>query len=203
MIEHKVRYVIDWALLAQWSNAANIIIALFAGVVCFVYWKQFVTMRTALAETRASNEIAEQALVLGRRAWLVIHGVPRISSRGWTFEDVTVENVADMPAVIQRFGTCTVEEPSTSASKNWQYIKSGQVVVRNKPERIDFPDVALPPISLDDPDAYRILDRLTIYCVVEYTDCFERTWTTTSYWRDWTMVEGGTWQLGAGYTTMK
>lgn len=223
MIHHQVRYVIDWALLAKWSNASNIVIALFAGVVCFVYWKQLVTMRRALAGTKASNEIAamaleqtrlsnaatersneiaERSLVLGRRAWLVIRGVPKISIDGWTFDDVTVENVTDMPAVIQRFGTCSVEKLDASTPKDWKYVKAGEVVVRGKQASIDFPSVALPSLNLNDPDTYRVLDRVSIYCVVEYTDCFEKTWSTTAYWRELKEVEGGHWQLGAAHTTM-
>jgi hypothetical protein len=186
MIEHKVRYVIDWALLAKWSNAANIVIALFAGVVCFVYWRQLVTMRTALAETRASNEIAARALELGRRAWVVIHGTPGWSNeeQGWMFNGVSVENVSDTPAVVSRYAVGRLDEniadndPGLLSIRREKYDDSGQVVVRGKPF---YPfGYAL----FGQTDALSLVNPPPLFCIVEYTDCFEKTWRTTIAWQE-------------------
>jgi hypothetical protein len=114
MITHEVKYVIDWALLGKWSNASNIVIALFAGAVCFVYWKQLATMRITLAEIRASNEIADHNLKLGRRSWLVLSKLRApstfVADEPWEFR-ITVKNCGGIPAttVACRYSVLMVE----------------------------------------------------------------------------------------------
>lgn len=200
-----MHYVFDPALfLAIVGTVSNVVIAAFTVVVCFIYKRQHETMTKALEETRASNEIAGRSLELGRRAWIVVNGAPMFrGSAGWVFWDVTVENVSEMPAIIQRYGSGRVEgNPDTLELEKGQQVKSAEVLVGGKEINLEIPAVPPPPFNIDNQAAtWGDVQAAMIYCFVEYTDCFEITWRSTICWKEDSSVGG--WRKVGKYTSFK
>lgn len=71
------------------------------------------TNRLALAETLRSNEIARDALILSRRAWLnpSIRGNPAAMSAAERFVAVSLNNVGGVPATRVEFGAVATFRP--------------------------------------------------------------------------------------------
>ncbi len=197
---HVVSYAFDSSLL---SAACDAIIAFFSVRIWIVYRNQLTTMKRALAETRASNEIAERALVLGRRAWLVIQGTPIFKgSGGWVFSDVTIANVAEIPAIIGCFGSGRIEgEPQMLDLEKGQRSNATEIIVGGNIVHLNLPAVPPPTYDLANHAAtWEDIGQAKIYCFVEYTDCFEKKWLTTACWKP--DGEGG-WRRVGEYTTLK
>jgi hypothetical protein len=194
LILHRVvTYSFDWTFLSAVSDA---IIAVFSVLIWRVYRHQLTTMTNALAETRASNEIAERAFEIGRRAWVVITdiGEPDLgNSRVLT----TMKNVGEIPATdVAGEGFVTVVLGSLSA-------QASVVQPSSRPKEIEISSPIAPGRAVLAPghsaSGYLLIHglddqavaikvakgeaTLVLYQKVTYTDWFQKTRTTTAYWQ--------------------
>jgi hypothetical protein len=194
------KYIIDWALLAKWSSASNIVIALFAGVVCFVYWKQLVTMRKALAETKASNDIAARDLELGRRAWIIpqMTTEPLIQDELGQALKVYFVNAGSVPGVVARvgFGVQTLR-PDFGPIEVDRYEENGPIVIPGPPQTFLF--VRLPDLSAAMPGIESGERVLVVACRVVYRDVFDKERETGV---QWFMDKDGKWSMIPGFYKM-
>jgi hypothetical protein len=142
--------------------------------------------REALEQTLRSNEIARKALVLGRRAWVVVHregvefkGAARLDP------DISVENVADMLAIIRWYGADIVvgNLPDDLSVRPEYRVEHGLVLVRGERIPLDLWEIRVEPSEVKlDPLTEGIPAPIFLFFVVEYTDCFDKKWTTEGCW---------------------
>jgi len=212
VIRHAFRYVFDSPLFLGIVGAvSNAIIAGFSILIWRVYRNQLATMRDALTETRESNtatkesnKIAERSILLGGRSWVVTHGNPGWSNKesGWAFDGVSVVNLSDTPALLKQTSVGYLDRKVAKnytellPSDGW-YDHHGEVVVRNRPINPFGP--SYPVIGRPQSDATSLVNA-TLYCIVEYTDCFEKTWRTTIAWQE---GPDETWEALPDYTSLR
>jgi hypothetical protein len=213
LVQHSKHYIYVFdplLFIAIVGAAANVVIAVFSIVIWRVYRNQLATMKTAVEETRQSNRaidesnrIADRNLELGRRSWLVVTistgfpSIPDTNSPGRSISsDVAVQNVGGVPAIIQRFGCDFVldnlpERLSLSADRSQP---DATAVYGDAPERLWRTWSVPGAIHAGQRDVY-------FYWIVEYSDCFGKTWRTTRCWR---RVEARqTWDKVPGYTLLE
>ncbi len=190
---HAIRYVFDLELFCSIVSAVSSgVVAIFTGKVWHVYRKQLATMGTALAETRASNEIAARALELGRRAWLIATNVEAIYPMGHLGHTIgiTIENQGGgSPATDIRIQTAAEFFSATGVPEdvtwNWREKVSGAVVGNGDAIAVT---AHLRPLNREEIDgAVRGTALIVVRCKIDYRDTFERQRSTSACW--WSNVD--------------
>jgi hypothetical protein len=196
----------DW--VDYWTLAFTIVgVIILACYTAAAIWQAILTRR-AIREARESTEkstrIATDSLVLGRRAWLVVHmsdnGFPPIphgiSPRISISSHVHVQNTGGVPAIVQRFGCGFLIDvlPDRLCLSADRSQSCATVVCGDEREPLDLSWHVLECFPHGQQTVY-------FYWIVEYSDCFDKTWRTTRCWRRVETLQ--TWESVPGYNLLE
>jgi hypothetical protein len=148
--------------------------------------------------TIESNRIADKALELGRRAWLIpkIGKLRQFDGELWVTIDIS--NSGGIPGIIVKasgkatvataFPDLVTDEPVSDDPQSYQLRG---VIVEPGPSATSF-YIRLPTLTNEIKASLDRTKTIVVYCYVEYTDVFRKAWVTALCWwgfdRSWSVA---------------
>jgi hypothetical protein len=171
----------------DWLDYAGTLLALLGVIVVGLY--------TYYAKKQ--NELTENALIYGNRAWLVPRigwgEIKRTEAGGWTLR-MYFHNHGSVPGIVVKTGAqLWAQPPGPINTPNVTLIPSGVIVVPGVGDQ-NLRGFNVPHFDAEERELETGEKILYAVCRVDYTDPFRKDWSTTVVWfrrdGDWSEASG-------------